>query len=96
MGRAKEYMMMRDDMAGVARGVLRKAGALRACEVHGDLYEGNGDVEGAYKLGNAMITRGEIDLDGFTRAEFSDMIKEEFEQNSYAESCGYCDKNMRD
>jgi len=96
MGRAKEHMMMRDDLAGAARGVLRQVGALKACEAHGDLYEGNGDVEGAYKLGNSLITRGEIELNGFTRAEFSELIKDQFEENSFAESCGYCAKNMRD
>jgi len=96
MGGAKRMMMERDDLAGVARGVLVQVGALNSCPMHGELFEGNGDVEGAYKLGNYKITQGDIDLGVFDRAEFSAIINEEFEENSAAEMCGYCAKHLDD
>lgn len=96
MGAAKNLMMERDDLAGAALRVLLKVGALKACEVHGELSEGNSDLEGAYKLGNTMISRGDIDLGGFSRTEFSALIKSEFDDHSYGDGCGYCHKLMRD
>jgi hypothetical protein len=69
-------MMEHHDLEQIACGVLLKVGALKSCAVgHGELYEGSGDVEAAYRAANAMVTNGEIDLMGRTRREFTDIIK---------------------
>ena|SRR5438876_402141 len=74
------------------------AGSLKECEYHEAIYfDGGSDVQDAYKIANARITAGEIDLpDGVSRRDFTDVIKQAYEENSGLDGCSLCDKWMRD
>jgi hypothetical protein len=37
-----------------------KAGAIKRCEFHGEVLEASGDHVYAYRVGNSMMTRGEL------------------------------------
>jgi len=94
MGRAKEEMLARDGLREHAIRLLVEVDAIQECEIHDECYtEGTGDVEEAYKLANARISSGEIELlPGMTRRNFTDMILEAYNENS-SDECPYCAKN---
>lgn len=97
MGRAKEAWIEDQEHLGMAAGYLASWKVLRACPIHGYLYDGDGDMEKAYKFANSGITKGEINLpDGVTRKEFADLLKRAYDEHSGAESCYGCDKNAED
>lgn len=90
-----------EELRILATEVLVKAGSLTKCPVHEIEYTRNtgfGDeLEGAYRLGNAMITRGEIHLPGYTsRAEFSTAIKETHNWAYNPDGCRGCSKSQDD
>ena len=92
MGGAKDLMMETEDLRRQARSFLVGIGTLDACEFHDFVYEGDRDLERAYRVANALITKGELDIGRHTRREFTDAIKYEVEQH-IAEECGWCAKH---
>jgi hypothetical protein len=92
MGAVKQAMIQRQDLQRVAVDVLCAVGALKRCEFHEDaLMEGNADLEAAYRLANARISRGEIRLPSYwSRRDFTDIIKSMFETSPYIDGCPYC------
>lgn len=90
MGGNKDIMDGLDFLRARARGVMRRAGVLDHCEFHGLHFDTGADVEAAYRLGNALITKGEIDLLGHSRTEFTDAIKYELDANASLGGCPRC------
>jgi hypothetical protein len=81
-----------------ARRLLCEAKVLRECENHlGTYFDGPTDIEAAYRLMNARVSSGEIELEeGQTRRDLTDLLKSAYEDNSGLESCPQCDRNNRD
>ena len=65
------------------------SGAVKACDRHPDIIEVSDSerMEVAYKMGNAAITRGEIDVN---RTDLTNAIKDVFDQAAY--DCPRCEK----
>ncbi|WP_338821495.1 hypothetical protein WDM22_22585 [Bradyrhizobium septentrionale] len=85
MGAAKEMMLQREGMTGVAEEVAIAANLGERCEMHKDVFMGEFPDEEllveAYKIANARITKGEIELPSMmSRRDFTDLIKEVVEQ----------------
>jgi hypothetical protein len=93
MGATKQLMMETEELQQIAVGVLCDAGVLKACEWHGDVYgAGTDDLQPAYRIANARVTAGEIELPGdFTRHDLTDAIKHQGEMY-WNDSCPRCDK----
>jgi hypothetical protein len=62
---------------------------VKECENHpGTYFEGSDDVEMAYRVANARITKGDIKLArGETRRDYTDRLKRVYEENSALEEC---------
>src|SRR5689334_15510430 len=80
MGAAKRMMEDRWDMQVVAQDVAVAAGLGKWCDLHSDEFICEFPFDDllveAYKIGNARITRGEIDVPGWLgRRGFTDTIK---------------------
>ncbi|KQN09984.1 hypothetical protein ASE85_03370 [Sphingobium sp. Leaf26] len=86
-----------DDMRRAAEDVLIEAGALTKCDVHGDVYDCDSDrLASAYPIANSKISSGQIVLpSGWTRKDFTDVVKSVYEDNSNIDYCPSCDKNDR-
>jgi hypothetical protein len=85
MGAAKEMMLQREGMTGIAEEVAIAAGLGERCEMHSDVFMSDFPDEDllveAYKIANARITKGEIGLPSMMdRRDFTDLIKEVVEQ----------------
>ncbi|NKL21186.1 hypothetical protein [Rhizobium leguminosarum] len=87
MGQSKHYMMHMQEVRAWASDVGVRAGLFTVCERHHLLSISDSTAEvKAYRIGNAMITSGEItDVD---RLDLSDAIKKLFEQTAY--DCPQC------
>ncbi len=96
MGQAKRLMEEVEELRCEAMRVLLDVGTLKECEYHdGEYFEGSSDVEEAYKAANARITAGKIVLPrGTTRRDFTDIIKDVYEQYSALSGCSACEKYM--
>lgn len=95
MSMVKRMMEAREDLRQLALGILEETSLLEECESHHGTYfdGGGGDLEDAYKLANSKITRGEIELpSGMSRRDFTDVIKETYEDNSGVDSCQECER----
>jgi hypothetical protein len=94
MSVAKQLIEDRETLRGIAIDVLCGVGAIDECEFHdGTYFDGNGDLEAAYKLVNAKISDGEFKLpSGMTCRDLMDAIKNAYEDLSLAESCWACDE----
>lgn len=70
-----------------------EAGALEECEFHeGTYFQGHAEVEDAYKLANAQISRGEFgEATPEKRREITDAIKTAYDDNSGASQCYQCE-----
>jgi hypothetical protein len=79
-----------------ARGFLAQIGTLRECVDHpGTYFDGDGDLERAYKGANARITKGVIVLSpDETRRNYTDRLKEVYEDNSGMEGCQECEDHF--
>jgi hypothetical protein len=78
MSQVKRLMEAQEGLRGLSLDILKEVGLLAECEVHaGTYYDGEqGDLEDAYKLANAKVTRGDIELPGgMSRRDFTDAIK---------------------
>ncbi|MDR3527981.1 MAG: hypothetical protein P4L57_11955 [Rhizomicrobium sp.] len=87
----KDCMAAVGTLRGQARQVMRRAGVLDYCEDHDAYFDTWADIEQAYRLGNALVTRGEIDLRGFNRRDFTDAMKNELKSNMTLGGCVYCE-----
>lgn len=99
MSQAKRELEAREDLRTLSLDVLKEIGLISECDYHaGTFYDGGqGDLEDAYKLANAKITRGDIELpDGKTRRDFTDAIKDTYNDNAGVDYCTSCEKAMRD
>lgn len=97
MGGAKRLMEEHEALVQHGASICLKVGALKSCPVHGDCFDGNGDLEAAYRYANAMITQGNITLsEGVSRRNFSDAIKEAYEGHAGIDYCPSCDHYMRE
>jgi hypothetical protein len=98
MGLTKRLLEEREDLRTTAVGILCDVGALKECEFHDGIYfEGDGDLEGAYRLANSRISKGELELpDDMTRRNFTDEIKKAYEELSLTEACWACERATRD
>ena len=81
MGMMKEWMIQREGMKDVAEEVAVAAGLGNRCKMHSDVFMSDYPDEAllveAYKIGNARITRGDIDLPSMIeRKDFTDLIKQ--------------------
>jgi hypothetical protein len=96
MGQAKRQLMENEEQYEWARSLLCKLGTLEECENHeGTYFDGDGDLERAYKTANARITSGEIKLrSGQERRDVTDLLKEVYDDNSGLDSCPECDRNF--
>ena len=93
MSQVKRLMEAQEGLRQIAFVVLCKVDALDECEIHeGYYFDGGSDPEDAYKLANAQVTKGEIELPGgMTRRDMTDAIKDVYEEYSGASSCTYCE-----
>lgn len=98
MGIVKHMMAEDEALQDAARDILVETGALIECEWHaGSYYDGETDLQDAYKLANSRITSRQIQLpDRISRRDFSDIIKSVYEDNSGINYCASCEKNLRD
>ena len=95
MGAAKHAMMEREENLNAAAHFLVKLGTLSSCEFHGDFYDGDGDLEQAYKTAAYKHKRGEISFsEGMTQLEMTDLLKDAYEDNSGMDVCPSCDHIM--
>jgi hypothetical protein len=98
MGQAKRLLEAQWEVRGLAEAALCAVGAIKACEFHEDIYlEGNGDVQAAYRLANARISRDDWSLPSYmSRRDLTDAIKQMYDELSCADGCWACAKAMRD
>jgi hypothetical protein len=91
------YDLIEDERVyrGKAAHILCDARVLRRCEFHGSLLDNMGNVEAAYRLANARISRGEIDLAGRTRRDLTDVIKRVHQQKVCKDDCEECEYALR-
>jgi hypothetical protein len=96
MGGAKRLMEENEALRGEALQICLDVGALEECENHpGSYFDGGEEIQEAYKIANGRITNGEIELPSrISRRDFTDIIKDVYEDNYFAESCTYCQRNM--
>lgn len=98
MGFAKREMEEREHNRSLALQIALDARALRECDHHdGVYYDGSEDVEAARCLADSRIKSGELELPrGMSPEDFTDLIKEVYEENSASSSCWICEKNFED
>jgi hypothetical protein len=84
MGAMSELAIVMDELRDTAAEVAAQTRALVRCPIHGDVLMNNCDddaLQGAYKLANSKMTKGEIELPmGLTRRDLTDAIKEAVEE----------------
>lgn len=70
--------MFEDDEAKrvIALQIAVEADVLERCEFHEIAYEGNEEIESAYKLGNCKFSSGELSDTFESRREMTDYIQE--------------------
>lgn len=100
MGRAKEAQMIHDENLTSATSFLVSVGTLNQCEHHGYYFDGDGDLERLWPIAMGERKKGDngsVAWAGDLKArEFTDLLKEAYEDNSGVESCMACDKIERE
>lgn len=77
MSRAKEALEEQEEKREVAIQIAIAAGVLQQCKYHDDcIFEGNEEIEIAYKLANHQFSHGEHVNVFKNRREMTDIIKE--------------------
>ena len=97
MGSAKRLMEQDDADLSVALEILKRVGIVALCELHEEPYDNHGgDVEDAYRLANALITKGDPLVSGFggERRRATDAIRQAYAD--LPDECGLCAKNRDD
>lgn len=97
MGYHKQLLAKQEHQRDVAISVAVKAGVLRSCEFHGDVFASDefADAEPAYRLANARFSRGELHDVFETRTEMTDAIKAVVDE-FVLDYCPRCEKMLRD
>lgn len=96
MGGSKRMMEEEDHKRQVATQIALEAGALKTCDVHEDwIYEGDQEIESAYRLGNSKYSAGKLEGVFKNPKEMTDYIKDVVE-NYPSEICPSCSKQERD
>lgn len=97
MSTIKRHMEEMDSLREQALEILIKVNCVERCDGHEEVcLEVSDDLEPAYKLANAMITWGDIELpEGKNRKWFTDLIDGVFADNR-ADECYSCARNMED
>jgi len=91
MGGVKRMMEHHDKLRGIATGIALEAGVLKQCQHHECLFEGDKDIDHAYKLANYKITNGTLaGVRTDERRALSDCIKEVVEDNCDNDECPEC------
>jgi hypothetical protein len=92
MGAMKQMAMAKQEAYDEARDFLVELGTLEECENHpGTYFEGDGDLEKAYRAANACLTKGNIVLArGESQRDFTDRLKEVYDDNAGLEGCQEC------
>lgn len=76
-----------------ALSILLRVGALTNCRIHkDDIFEGNGDVESAYKYANKIYTDEPGTLTFLDRKEMTDTIQSVFLEYNGCEVCPSCSR----
>jgi hypothetical protein len=97
MGVTKGLMEHYEHQRDVAIRIAIQAGALKRCDNHADcVFEGGSDPQGAYKLGNAKFTAGELKNIFDERTEMTDCIKKAIEEHHLIDECPRCAKMLAD
>lgn len=97
MGGSKSYMERLEQERARARSFLVKIGTLQVCEWHGDVYDGDGDMQRAYRMFNAQVKAGKIAIEeGVTRRDMTDLLKRAYEDHSLPDACPSCERDMED
>lgn len=97
MGGAKRHMENMEHQYNIATAIAIEAGVLEACEYHdGIVFQGENEVEDAYKLGNIKFTSKDEMVSCFkTRIEMTDAIKSAVESGDHAnDQCETCYERM--
>ena len=90
MSGSKDVLEQLEEQRRCAAGIAVKAKVLNQCQAHGDCFAGSGGTESAYRLGNAMFSKGEFPEGLFgTRRELTDAIKWVLEEY-VADACPTC------
>lgn len=87
MGQAKQAMMDEEEKEAVAISIAVRAGVLEYCDKHSNHYNPGNDPTPAYKLGNSLMSYGEVDNFDNSR-DMTDHVKEAVE--SAADECYAC------
>jgi hypothetical protein len=95
MGVAKEMGLQREDMRSAAEEVAIAAGLGERCELHEDVFVSEFPYEDklveAYKIANARISAGDVDLPSMmSRHDFTELIKEVVEEAP--DECPECNR----
>ena len=95
MGQASDQAIQYEDMRGIAEEVAIAAKLGSRCEIHpGEFISEGPDADmlvDAYKIGNARITSGEIELPPLLkRQDFTDLIKDVVENGP--DACPECER----
>lgn len=95
MGGTKRLLEEHEQKLAVATRIAIEAKTLELCEAHGIAYEGTGDAEASYRLGNYKFSNGQLGDSFDNRREMTDYIKRAVEDHP-AEECPICAKNFAD
>lgn len=96
MGGAKRLLEEHEGKQGVAVSIALEAKVLRQCAMHETLMYDGSDAEPAYRLANALVTRGDprVAVFGGERRELTDYIKALTEEHD--DECYACEKHRDD
>lgn len=96
MGMAKRHMEEEESKLNVATDIAIQAGVLQRCEYcESTVFQGNEDIEDAYKLGNTLFTSGEVNGQFESRREMTDFIQGAVQSGDHAADCCYhCHEKM--
>ncbi|AWE47566.1 hypothetical protein LDS54_000184 [Salmonella enterica] len=93
----KRSMDEQENKRQVAIQICLEADVLDSCDDHGVIFQGEEDVEEAYKLGNRKFTAGELGRAYSSRREMTDFIQEVASSGDHAgECCFECEERFRD
>ncbi|MDO6707887.1 hypothetical protein [Photobacterium sp. 1_MG-2023] len=96
MGIAKRHMEHMEDQINVATEIAIEAGVLERCEYcEATVFQGEEDVEEAYKLGSHRFKNGDFGGLFESQLELTDAIKESVESGDHAaDMCYHCHEKM--
>lgn len=91
MGRSKRELEDIENRLAAAKIIAIDAGALKECESHGCLYQGDSEPQSAYMLGNHRLTKRELGDVFSDSRQMTDAIKAVIDDSAAGE-CPACHK----